>query len=163
MNDRKPYSRRDWVFAVNLSAMFGWMAVVVPTLLSTSADLAGIIAIFGIPASLLVSWIIVAPILKYIMQNPISWGRAICWGALTAMAVAVVSIVAVRLYGLTVYFDPDSSFQLGGGDYIREIDGILTSYGWLVTGGNTLVFVALGIVVSLLVRFIVGGGKQSNR
>jgi hypothetical protein len=52
--------------------------------------------------------------------------------------------------------DPNSSYQFGGGDFVRDIDGILTSYGQWAELQDTIRFVLIGAVVALVGRKIIG-------
>ena len=111
-------------------------------------------AAVGLPIAFFASWLISAPMLKRLMRKNISWFQAVLWGGVIAFLIALASIAIGRLHGLATM----QPTQLGGGDKVRVIDGILTSYGWLVVAQNTAMFVAAGIAIALIVRFAIGPG-----
>ncbi len=163
MEETDAYSHRDWVRAVNLSGVLGWLFVSAPITWGTSGgsllNFLGLMvwaAAIGLPIAFGASWVISAPILKRIMRKKITWIGAAVWGGLVTFLIALVSIAIGRLYGLM----GSASFQLGGGDKIREVDGILTAYGWLMLGQRTAVFVAVGVMIALLVRAVIGPGRS---
>lgn len=117
-------------------------------------------AVIGLPIAFAVSWLIAAPILKRMMRSPITWLRAASSGAFVAFIIALVSIVMGRLRGWMQSMNPDSFSQRGGGDRIQEVDGILTTYGWLVLGQRTAVFVLAGAFIAILIRAIIGPGRK---
>ena len=161
------YTRRQWKRAVNLSAVLGWLMVAAP--ISAGMTNGGLLQFFGVmiwaaaiglPVAFLASWLISAPILKRPMRRSISWFQAVFWGGTITFLIALASIAIGRFRGWMTSIDPDSSYQIGGGDRIREIDGILTSYGWLILAQNTAMFVVAGIVIALVVRLAIGPGRQ---
>ena len=157
MSDWPVYSRKQWIKAVNLSALLGYLAVVgVPSVLN--ANLGGIIggAILGVPFALLCCWVVGAPILKRIMQKEISWISAACWGAAIAAVLATLSITIGRYSGWRQSNNPNFNSRVGGDGYVRSIDGILTPYGWQVLAQNTLLFIAAGAVIAVIVKWLVG-------
>lgn len=162
-NAEHAYTREQWKRAVNLSAILGWLVIAAP--ISAGTSNAGFLQFFGLmvwaaaiglPIAFLASWIISAPILKRLMRKNISWFQAMLWGGVITFFIALASIVIGRLRGLAT-MQPS---QLGGGDKVRVIDGILTSYGWQVVAQNTAMFVAAGIVIALIVRFSIGPGRR---
>lgn len=161
MNESSPYTRRQWVRAVNLSAVLGWLAVTGPSL-GPKLPFLIYAAIFGLPIAFLVSWVITAPILKRVMRRSVSWSRAIVWGGALSLFFAAVSIAVGRYFGWRESVDPNSWSQIGGGAYIREIDGILTPYGWWRLALSTEIFVCSGIVIALILRAIIGPGLKTQ-
>jgi hypothetical protein len=158
-----PFTENDHRKAIILSALLGWTGV-------TAMELGGgtrsqilfyfpFFAGIGLPVAFLATWFIGGPIIRRIMRRPVGWLRAAAGGACVAAIIAAISIVIGRLNGLRIYHDPSYNFQLGGGDYVREVDGILTAYGWQIVAQNSLVFVAIGAVVGLLVRAVIGPGR----
>lgn len=162
-NAEFPYTRKQWRRAVNLSAVLGWLVIAVPvsarannaSLLQFLAVMAWAAAI-GLPIAFLASWLISAPILQRLMRKNISWFQAVLWGAVITFLIALASIVIGRLHGLAT-LQPS---QLGGGDKVRVIDGMLTLYGWQVVAQNTAMFVAAGIVIAAVLRFAIGPGRS---
>lgn len=164
-----PYSRKQWARAVNLSAFLGWLMVAVPICAGTSnavvANFIGLMiwaAALGLPIAFLASWLIVAPLLKRLMRKNFTWIRTVYCGCGIAFLVALTGITIERFRGWMRSIDPTTYSQLGGGDKTREIDGILTSYGWLVLAQNTVIFVAGGIAISLVVRLAIGPGRRAS-
>jgi hypothetical protein len=162
-NAEHAYTRKQWKRAVNLSAVLGWLVIATP--ISAGTSNAGLLQFFGImvwaaaiglPIAFLASWLISAPILWSLMRRNITWFQAAVWGGVNTFFVALASIAIGRVRGLAT-MQPS---QLGGGDKVREIDGILTLYGWLVVAQNTAMFVAAGIVIALIVRFAIGPGHR---
>jgi len=157
MSEWPIYSRKQWIKAVNYSALLGYLAVAgVPLILN--ANPGGIIggAILGVPFALLCCWVLGAPILKRLMQKEISWLSAACWGAAIASAMAFLGI-AIGLYnGWRQSNNPNFSSRVGGDGNVRSIDGILTQYGWQVLVQNTLAFILTGMVIAIIVKWLVG-------
>lgn len=162
------YTRKQWKRAVNSSAVLGWLVIAVP--ISAGISNAGLLQFFsimiwaaaiGLPIAFLACWLIAAPILKKLMRKNISWFQAIFWGGAITFLIALAIIAISRFRGWLQSVDPNSFSQLGGGNKIREIDGILTLYGWQVVAQNTAMFVAAGIAIALIVRFAIGPGYRN--
>ena len=147
-----------------LAALLGWTGVTVMELgggtRSQIVFFLPFFAVIGLPVAFLTTWVIGGPLVRRIMLRPIGWLRAATGGAMIASAIAIISILIGRLNGYRISRDPTFHFQSGGGDYVREVDGILTPYGWLLLSQNTAIFVALGVVVGLVVRVVIGPGKS---
>jgi hypothetical protein len=156
MTGQGKYSQKQFSRAVNLSAVLGWACVAVPMALQSNLGVLIWAAIIGLPISFLCCWVIGAPVLKRIMQKEISVFGAALGGGLIAFLIALVSIVLGRYRGWRQSLNPNVGSQLGGGEYIREVDGILTAYGWLMLGKSTAMFVAAGVFVALIVRLYIG-------
>ncbi|MEL7014396.1 MAG: hypothetical protein AAFO72_14110, partial [Pseudomonadota bacterium] len=116
-------------------------------------------AVVGLPIAFVVSVVFVGPTLRKMMQQPIGFARAAIWGAGVSAGIAVFSIVLGRFNGLLMSLDDSRSAQIGGGNYIRSIDGILTPYGWQVVGQNSLGFIAWCTLGAMLIRLAVGPGR----
>ena len=162
MEGKRAYTKRDWRQAVNASAFFGWLLISAPFVFQVGIGLIPWVAAIGLPIAFISCWVIAAPMLWYAMRKPISWLLAVAWGATISATMAVVYIVASRLNGLRISQDPTYDFQLGGGKFIREIDGILTPYGWWVLLQNTALFIIFGVLVGLLIRAIIGSGQKHS-
>ena len=163
MSDWPVYSRMQWIKAVNLSALLGYLAVVgVPSFLN--ANPGGIVggAFLGIPFALVCCWAVGAPILKRIMQREISWISAACWGAAIASTLAIIGIALRHYAGWHQSNNPSFNSQVGGEGYVRSIDGILTPYGWQVLAQNTLLFITAGVLIAIVVKWIVGRPLAEN-
>lgn len=163
MSDWPVYSRKQWINAVNQSALLGYFAVVgVPSILNGNPG--GIVgaAPLAIPFALLFCWAIGAPILKRIMQKEISWTSATCRGAVIASILATLSIAMGQLSGYRQSINPNVNSRVGGDGYIRSIDGVLTPYGWQVLAQNTLLFIAAGALIAVAVKWLVGEPAAEN-
>ncbi len=163
---QSPYTDSDHRKAIVVSALLGWTGLTVMELYGASASqlqfYLPFFAAIGLPVAFLSVWLIGGPIIRRIMARPVGWLRAALGGASVATVLAVISIVIGRLNGLRICYDPSYNFTLGGGDFVREVDGILTSYGWLLLARNTAFFIALGACVGLLVRVAIGPGRDSR-
>ena len=157
-----PYSSEDHDRAVVLSAVFGWAGVTVMELRGADwwqfVGLLPFAAIIGLPLAYLVTWLVGGPILRRLMRRPVGWMQAAAWGAFIATFFAALSIVIGRLNGYRMSRDPTFDFWTA-----REVDGILTSYGWLLLAQNTAIFIALGAATGLAVRAVIGPGKTSGQ
>lgn len=96
------------------------------------------------------------------MARPVTLVRAALGGAGVAAILAVIAFMIRRLNSLRAYDDPTFHFQLGRGDLVREVDGILTPYGWLVLARSTALFILLGAAIGLLVRALIGPGFRRD-
>jgi uncharacterized membrane protein (DUF485 family) len=156
MRAARAYSGRQFVFAVCLSALLGWLYFVLPLWIQQGPMRLPIAALVGIPIALVVCWIFAAPFLWLLMARPVGWRR----GFMIASLMAVAGFVLARIQGWRAAHDANSYFQLGSGDYAREIDGVLTPYGWLMTAWDSLLFILAGTIAALIVRAIIGGGRR---
>lgn len=163
---QSPYTDSDRRKAIVVSALLGWTGLTIMELYAaTASQLQFYLPFFtaiGLPVAFLSVWLIGGPIIRRIMARPVGWPRAALGGASVATVLAVISIVIGRLNGLRISYDPTFNFRLGYGDYLREVDGILTSYGWLLLARNTVFFIALGACVGLLVRVVIGPGRRAR-
>jgi hypothetical protein len=162
MKERSPYSRKDLRRAVNSAAILGWLAIVGPALFANPFILPWA-AVFGLPIAFAACWAIGAPILRRLMRNTISWLAAGVWGGVIASIIAAISIAIGRYQGWRQSLNPNLNSQIGGGEFVRSVDGILTPYGWWVLAQNTMQFILIGIVIALIVRWRIGQGAQANR
>jgi len=173
MREARAYSKMQFVAAVLIASLLGWVSVaapfvasyilrqghVSPLVLSGASSLALAAALVGIPIALVACWAVAGPILWRVMERPVTWCRAALWGAVIATIMVVAAVAIARLNGLRSYFDPTFDFQIGGGDFVQEIDGILTPFGWLLTARDGLTFVLCGVAIALVIRGIVGPGQ----
>jgi hypothetical protein len=156
MSEWSAYSRKQWVRAVNYSALLGYLALIgVPSILNANLGFVLVGATFGIPGAFLCCWAVVAPILKRLMQNEMSWHSAAGWGAAVASILATLSIVIGRYAGWRQSNNPNFYSVQGGGKYVTSIDGILTPYGWQMLAQNTVVFILTGAIIAVSVRWLV--------
>lgn len=156
MTRQSIYSRKQFNLAVNLSALLGWACFTI-VLVSQSHIINLYWAIlFGLPLSFLCCWVIGAPILKHVMRKEITWQRAAFWGGVIASLIALPRLGFGHYMGWHASINPDFHAQIGSGEHTRSIDGVLTTYGWLMQGLSTALFVALGACVAMLVRLYVG-------
>jgi hypothetical protein len=153
------YSPWDLAKAVNIAAFLGWLFIAGP-MFWNNINLIGFAAGFGLPIAYLACWVVGAPILKRVMRNPISWKDAAVSGAITSFSIAAVGIAIARFSGWLRSLNPQAYSQIGGGEFVISVNGILTPYGWWVLMQYTAAFVCMGIIVALIVRGIIGGGSK---
>jgi len=156
MTDHLAYSRKQWVRAVNLSALLGWACIAIPMTALTGLSMIVYAAIYGLPISFLCCWVIGAPILKRLMRREITWVRAAFWGGGIALLISLLSIVIGRYRGWRQSLDPSLDTNFSGGTHLVEVDGFLTAYGWLMVAQSTAVFTVLGTFVAVLVWSFIG-------
>ncbi len=161
MNQQLPYSKSDIRRATNLSAFLGWTFFCAPAAWANPFLLPWL-AVIGLPISYILCWAFGAPILHRLARKPITWVKAALGGATIAALMAILSILIGRFNGWRISQNPNFSSTLGGGEFVRSFDGILTPYGWWVLAQNTFAFVLLGMCVGLLVRAMIGKGKVSS-
>ncbi|MGB1234583.1 MAG: hypothetical protein ACPG5U_02480 [Planktomarina sp.] len=155
------YTRKQWIKAVNFAAIFGTIGVLTPNILTHPLQILMLFP-YAIIVGFLISWVFISPVLLFAMQRPASYVRAGTYGGISA---ALVAILGFALAESNRWHVRNSSFthnQIGGGDYIREIDGFVTPYGWQIIIQNNAAFVILGIAVGLLLRWIIGPGRNIN-
>ncbi|MEP3636479.1 MAG: hypothetical protein ABJN14_04370 [Paracoccaceae bacterium] len=162
MANQRIYSRKQWVRAVNLSALFGWAISTLPLVMLTGPATLIYGVIFGLPIAFLCCWVIGAPILNRLMRHEITLGRAAFWGGLIALLFSLLWTAVERYRGWQASLDPSRSTNFSGGTgfnggfVVTEFNGILTTYGWLMVVQSTLVFTAVGVFVAVLVRSLIG-------
>ncbi|MBL9050184.1 MAG: hypothetical protein JNK19_08745 [Tabrizicola sp.] len=144
-----------------LSALLGWVVVTVMQLGQGSwFQILGLLpfaAIIGLPIAFLVAWVLVGPVLWHVMGKPVTWARAATWGAGISAIIAAISILIGRLNGYRISQDPTFHFWTA-----REVDGILTPYGWKMLAFDTAYFIVAGGAIGLLIRLIIGPGRTTN-
>lgn len=169
MADRtqSPYSKREVRKAKTIAALAGWAAATAVSLYGASASqlllLLPFAAIIGLPIAFFAVWVLGGGIIRWTMRQPVSWLRAASTGASLAAVGALLSIIIGRVNGYQISQDAQRDQQLGGGDYVRSIDGILTPYGWLVVAQNAVIFILLGALIGLFVRYVIGPGQQTDQ
>jgi hypothetical protein len=159
VNTEGPYSERDVAKATNLAAFLGWSVFTVLTSILVGPIALPFALVLGLPIAFGTCWILGAPIIRRLMTRSVSWDKAALGGAIISAGMVVLSVIVGRIRGYRQSIDPTSSSQLGGGDFIREVDGILTAYGWMKLGEQGVMFVFLGIAIALIVRAVVGSGR----
>lgn len=157
MTEMRAYDGKDLRKAVNAGAFLGWLGLSLPYLLYNPLLLPWAAAI-GWPIAYGICWLVAAPVLRRLMKRSISWGVAAISGAGIAAIIAAIFIAIGRYRGWRASQDPNYSSIVGGGDFVRSVDGILTPYGWWVLAQNTLQFMVYGMVIALLVRWRIGPG-----
>lgn len=164
MGEDQPYTDKDRRKAILWSALLGWAGVTAMELIGAPVGqllfFLPFFAIIGLPIAFLLTSLIGGPVVRRIMRHQVSWPGAAAAGAFVATIIAALSVVLGRLNGLRAYIDQSFHFQIGGGEYVREVDGILTAYGWYMLGIRTIVFIALGASVGMVVRFVIGPGNR---
>lgn len=151
-----PYTRRDHRRAVNLAAMIGFAAFLAMT---GTWLFFPVSVLLGMPVAFAACWLVGAPVLARLMRRKVGWASAALWGALIALVMSLAWLAFARWLGWRQSLNPTAWSQIGGGDYIQSIDGILTPYGWWVAAQGHAAFVLLGAAVALAVRAIIGPGR----
>ena len=165
-----PYSEGDIACAVKLSALLGWIGVIGVPLFSSlshrSLDLDSFFlvlwyALFGLPISLLICWLLVKPFLRIMMRRQITYVRAAIWGAGIAANLVAIRLAFRFFRSWRMSQNPKSTSSFGDGIDTISVNGVLTSYGWQLFAKNSLQFVAICVLAALVVRLIVGPGQYS--
>lgn len=171
-NTVSPYSQSDLASAVKLSALFGWIGVIgVPLfshMYSRGLDLDSVYlvfwyALFGLPISLLICWLLVKPFLRLMMRRQITYVRAAIWGA--GIAANLIALrLAIRLFrSWRMSQNPKSTSSFGDSFGTISINGAFTDYGWWLFAKNSLNFIVICILAALVVRLIIGPGNKGVR
>ncbi|MBK4215552.1 hypothetical protein JJJ17_06400 [Paracoccus caeni] len=160
MQSDDAYSDRQRVWAVNLSALLGWAIISTPVVIGLGIGILPFAAIIGLPVAFTVCWTAVAPLLWYVTRKNVTWRRALGWGIVTATMLTLAFIALTRFMGWLEYMDPSRSSQIGGGDQVVSVDGILTPYGWLQLAKNSTIFILVATCAALIIRWIIGPGKH---
>ena len=105
-------------------------------------------------------WFIGAPLLSRMARGSFSCARAALWGGSSAALTAVASIAMGRILGWLEWMDDDRWSRIGWGDFVESVDGILTPYGWLVVAQRSLILVAIGSVIGVVLRAWIGPGDR---
>ena len=156
MTDQLAYSHRQFVRAVNLGAFLGWSAILLPIVTGGNLGLTISAAIVGLPIAFLSCWLIGTPILRRAMRTEIGIVGAALWGALIALFMSAAGFLFGRLFDWILSSNPGFTSQAGGGENVIKVNGVLTAYGWQVVATNFAIFVAMGAVIGILTRWLVG-------
>ncbi|MEM0942898.1 MAG: hypothetical protein AAGI70_03030 [Pseudomonadota bacterium] len=154
------YDPSDLTLAVNLSAILGWCVAVFPLLAAGRISLIPYAAVIGLPIAFVACWVVGAPILRRLMRNKVSWSKAGLWGAVIAMMIELLGVSISRYRGWLQSRDDSFWSRIGGGEYVRSVDGILTPYGWWVQAQSSALWVLAGVVIALIVRGAIGPGRD---
>ena len=154
------YSSKQWFWAVNLIAVLGTIGFFTPVIFTSPTRVASILP-FAFIVSFIISWLLIAPLLKVAMRKPASWLRSAIWGTASAMLVASVGFVLAEIRRFNALSSDGEKYQLGGGEYVREINGVVTSYGWQAIIQSNVTFILLGLVIALIIRAIIGPGRPT--
>lgn len=164
MENWSTYSRKQWVKAVNYSAVLGYVGMVgLPG--AANGNFGGVLvaAVLGVPIALLCCWVFAAPILRFAMRKRIGWLAAAVGGASIGALMALVAIVIGRYRGWRVSIDPDRSFGAYAGGDTTIIDGVLTTHGWLLLAQTTVNFILMGALIAIVVKWLIGKPEGHGR
>lgn len=161
------YTRKQWTAAILLAAFWGWalfglfdpINYMLTDRFEQGMNRLFLFAVVGLPIAFIVSYLVVGTALLKLMERPIGLARAAIWGASVSAGIACLSIALGRFRGWLMSMDDTRFAQIGGGEYIRSIDGILTPYGWQVLAQNTLSFIAWCTLGAVLIRLVIGPGR----
>lgn len=162
MSGARAYTNRQFALAVTLAAVLGWAAFCTPLVVAGPVGMLAWYAAIGLPIALGGCWAVGGPILWRLMARPVGWARAGLWGGGIAAILVAISIAIGRFVGWRMSRNPNSSSQIGGGDHVQSVDGILTTFGWFVLAQRTALFVLLGAAVALIVRAVIGPGRAAT-
>lgn len=169
MGEARAYTGNQFALAVSLAGVLGWAAIAIPATASYSAGPVPMSAalgfllwagIIGLPVALVSSWVVAGPILWRVMARPVGWQRAVVWGLIVPATMVVIGLALGRLMGFLQFLNPRfNSTRYGAPGVAIEIDGILQPHGWWLVAQSTARFVAIGFVVAMIVRAVVGPGS----
>ena len=155
--DQVSYSRGQLATAVNASALLGWCATEVVLF---KGALLPFSLIFGMPIAFILCWSVAAPILRRVMLRPVTWLRAVVWGAGIAAIFVSLAVSPFAIASLRDLVEPIGGAQLGYGDLSRMSDGVLTPYGWWLLAQSAAQFILAGVAVALIIRAKLGPGIE---
>ena len=163
MNDRPPnaYTTKQWFWAVNLVAVLAASTFLIPSEIGERPRTA-VLFPYALVIALIIAWVFVAPALAYAMRKPASWLRAAAWGGCVAAGIALVGFALATVQRLKAQADPTFDYTIGGGNYVRDVDGVLTPYGWWVVVQTNSLFIVLGVCIALVVRAVIGPGRTPS-
>ena len=113
-------------------------------------------AIFGLPIAAITAWILIPPILRRLMNNEITYLRAILVGLSVSLIVVLFSIGWGRWFGYQQSLNDNFNSSIGRGEFVSERDGILTAYGWQLLLERSLAFIIYCSACGLITRRIIG-------
>ncbi|WP_037308290.1 hypothetical protein [Ruegeria halocynthiae] len=163
-----PYSQRDIACAVKLCALLGWVGVIGVPIFShayrigldlNSLSLVFWYALFGLPISLFICWLLVKPFLRIMMRRKTSYVRAAYWGAGIGFSLVAVWVAFSRYRGWRKSQESKTKSSYGDGKDTIEVNGLLTDYGWWLLVQNSFQFILICTLAALIVRLIIGPGK----
>ena len=140
------YTRSVRIKAINWASLVGW-AVFASDYLFQTRNPFGLVffALYGLPISFALVWLLAAPVVWYAMRRPVSWLGAVALGAGVSATMAAIGLILNYWSRWRANHDPNFGYQIGGGDYVRDIDGVLTSYGQWAEVQDTIRFVLIGV------------------
>lgn len=112
MQTTSAHTQKQRIRAVNLCAILGWSGIALPLAIGISqgaiATFFGVLAfaaVIGLPIAFVIVWAVVAPILRWIMKEPLTWPRAASWGIVISGAPAwgFSSLIAGNLSQAAVF------------------------------------------------------------
>jgi hypothetical protein len=160
------YSQRQLRWALILSALLGWGCVTILAIGITPwnrfLDLLPFAAVIGLPIAFLLTFLVGGPVLQRLAKAPFGWLQSGLGGAKIAAVIAAISIAMGRFRGWMQSLDPSRHSRLGGGDFVVEVDGILTPYGWYLLALRTMLFIGLGAMIGLFIRLVIGPGRRQG-
>ncbi|MEM7462235.1 MAG: hypothetical protein AAF362_06095 [Pseudomonadota bacterium] len=160
----RTYTHRQFVWAVNLSALLGWACLALPASF-IGTFVWGLLlwaAIIGLPIAFLCCWVIGAPVLHYIMRDSITWFAAIAWGAAIGGLISLAVFVITIIVGITMYMGGEFHAETGGLDVVKFVDGVLSAKLWLQILKLNLLWLGLAIFIAITLRAIIGPGTKNS-
>jgi hypothetical protein len=121
------YTRRDRAKAINWAALLGWAAFALEYLLR-SGNFFGLVffALYGLPISFGLVWLLAGPLVWLAMRRTVSWLGALGLGIGASGIMAGIGFTWNYWSRSQANQNPNFGYQTGGGEYVRDVDGILT-------------------------------------
>lgn len=144
------YTRKQWIWAVNLCALLAASGFVVPNLFFNPPVALEILPL-TLVVTFLISWGFIAWPLRLAMKNTASYWRVLKCASILAAGIALVG------FGIKHAFLRNG--QIGSGEFLQMKDGVLTPYGWTRVAHRNLLFIAYGVGIASIIRAIIGPGR----
>ncbi len=148
-NTPPPYTRAEFVSAVNYSAGFGWGGIFLAALLSGAFGVLPLVVIFGLPVAYLTCWTTTSPFIYLAMRRSISRTAAPIYGG----AIMGVICVVLWLYGRHVGWSHDTA-DTGHGYFLSPLRIM-----WYAAEKGTLFILIYGAGIASIVRAVIGPGR----
>ena len=117
------YTRRDRARAINWAAFLGWAAFALEYLLQSGNFFGlGFFALYGLPISFGLVWLLGGPIVWLAMRRSVSWLGALALGLGASGIMAAVGFMWNYWSRSQANQNPNFRYQTGGGEYFRDLD-----------------------------------------
>lgn len=161
MSQSSSFSRSDYIAAVNYSGFFAWAAFEFMMAARLGFSVVPWTAAVSLPLIFGAVWVIGAPIIRRAMRTPLSYAQSAIVGIKISLLVCLLMNLGFRVYGYMFQTDIWVEGVNPGEKIAFELDGRLTSYGWMETLQASALFLGVGMIIGILIRMIVGPGKPA--